>query len=257
MKAFDINKSLTFFNNTYDSSSGTPDKAFNGKINRRWETIGEGADGDAVYLECDFGVDTQFDYMFIRGTNIEDIGFQYWTGSTWTTYTPPTTPISSDSGDCYFVDFSTFDYTAYRITGSDTIIADQEKRITEVYTFDLLGSFVIAPFLKVKRLKGQENLVLDNFLMTTINRGSRYEITASLKTNNQVDVDLFNEIVSRNTEFYLWVNDGEESLMIVDQQAFKFCDVIKLANQKGDVPGYDKGRQYSAATNKAKFAEQA
>jgi len=254
MKCFDINKSLTFFGNTYDASSGSPEKAFQGKTNRYWQTSGEGTDGDAVYIECDFGVDTTFDHIFIKDSNISNITLQRWNGAAFVTLTPSAT-ISSIDGYNHLYTVTGFDYQKYRILGSNTIVADQEKRINEIYTFDLLGTFEIAPRVKVKRIKGQQVLELDNFLKSVINRGSRYEFAYKLLTNKQNDVDLFSEMTTRDQEFYIWMNDNEELIYIVSQAPFEFGDIFKMSNIKGDAPGYRKDNRFSAADNKAKFVE--
>ncbi|MHA1972975.1 MAG: hypothetical protein ACTSW1_08280 [Candidatus Hodarchaeales archaeon] len=375
MKCFDINKSLTFFGNTYDASSGTPEKAFQGKKNRYWQTFGEDTDGDEVYLECDFGINTAFNYFFIKGSNIADLGLVRWDGSKfiplttgsdilggdfgdgtgtegvgWTdngdgtascdgsqvsnsdlVYSGPYTfesgvsyalaltvsgrtaggvtpnfdgnwlgkqsgngdflifftgtgspnnilfradsnfdgdvslvsvkrsvmndAISSDDGMNHLIDVTGFNYEKYRITGSDTIVANEEKIITEVYTFDLLGTFEIGPRVKARRRKGQQVMEMDNYLNSIINRGIRYEFEYKLLTNKQNDVDLFAEMTTRDTDFYIWMNDDEEIVYEVAQAPFEFGDIFRVSNVGGDVPGYLKDNRFSAATNKAKFSE--
>ena len=101
----------------------------------------------------------------------------------------------------------------------------------------------------------EERIELDNALMSYTNRGTRFEFELALMSDKQNDVDLFDTLVTRDSEFYLWPNDDEEVLYLVDQKPLRFCDIFKVSNEKGDIPGFNKDDRFSAAKNKAKFVE--
>ena len=82
MRVFDFNYSFKAFDCIYDASSNSllADSAFDELADTLWRSAGEGTDGTAIYLECDYATTREVNRFFIRATNISDFDVEYWNG---------------------------------------------------------------------------------------------------------------------------------------------------------------------------------
>lgn len=258
MRFFDFNYAFKAFDCVYDASSNVAlaDSAFDELDRYKWLSSGEGTDGNAIYLECDFGTPRDVDRFMIRGTNLDDGDIEYWNGSSFVTV--GATPIKSADGTNYFFELSApLNFTKFRVVGSNTITADEEKEVQEVYAFEELGQLVIPPAaIKTKRIKEQDKHKLDNAKYYIFTRGTRWEIDLQFKAHvGQADIDLINSIIERDLEFYVWINDNEEQYMNQVQKPFDFGSTLKMSIVKGDQPTYYKNLFFSGVNNKFKMVE--
>lgn len=257
MRFFDINYGLKTFPGTSSASSqsGNAIACFDGLEYTRWISNEENTDGDATYVERDFINAKTLDRIFVIGTNILDISVEYWTGSAWAALS--TSETKSQNNQHVLFEFTKQSLEKIRIVGSNTIIADQEKEINEIYCFTEIGRMVIPP-AKIKAIRGKKQDLhqLENSKYFIFNRGRNKGIEINLKSHiGQDDIDLLNLLFERDIHFYVWINDKEEEYMEQAISPYRFQDVIKVGIVKGDSPNYYKNLFYSGVDNKIKMIE--
>lgn len=258
MRFFDFNVAYKVFGGTYTASSETANSVFcfDELKYTRWTSSGENSDATEIYVERDFGSARDFDCIFIVGTNIKAPYVKAWNGSSW--ITPTQTLQSATDLTSHRACFATTqNYQKIRIYGGATIVANAEKQITEIMAFENIGAFNIHPAdVQVKRIKVRSKHELDDARYMAFNRGTRFEFTLSLKAHvGQADIDLMETLIDRDMEFYIWINDNQETIFNQKMSPFKFKDVIKVMVDKGDNPEYYKNIFYSGVDNKIPLIE--
>jgi hypothetical protein len=257
MRFFDINYALKQFPGTSAASSQSANAAacFDGLDYTRWISNEEDTDGDAIYVERDFINAKTFNKIFIKDTNILNISLKRWTGAAWVALA--TSAIKSQDSKHVLFEFATQSIPKIRIIGSNTIAANEEKEIQEVFCFSEIGRLIIPPAdIKSKRNKKQDSHQLENSKYFIFNRGRNISIDLNFKSHlGQTDIDLLGGLFNRDTEFYVWINDNEEQYMVQKTSPFRFEDVLKMSLSKGDSPSYYKNLFFSGINNKIRMVE--
>lgn len=257
MRFFDINYALKTFPGSYiaSSQSDNAESCFDESDYTRWISNEENTDGDDIYVERDFNTVKTLSRIFVRGTNIDNISIEYWTGSTFAALS--TTDYKSADGTSVLFEFTEQSLLKIRVVGSNTIAANEEKEIQEILCFTEIGQLIIPPAdINCVRNKKQDIHQLENSKFFIFNRGRNKEIELTLKSHTgQTDIDLLNTLFERDTHFYIWINDNDEGFMNQIISPYRFQDVIKVGVAKGDSPGFYKNLFFSGIDNKIKLIE--
>lgn len=257
MRFFDIDYGLNKFPGTSSASSQSinANSCFDGLNYTKWISNGENTDGDDVYVERDFLTTKPINRIMVVGTNISDISVEYYTGAIFTPLTA--TAIKSEDNQNVLFEFTDPSSSKYRIVGSDTLIADNEKEIQEIYMFSEIGVLNIPPKNIIpRRIIEQRKHKLINAKNMFFNLGRRWEITLSFAAHlGQADIDLIESLIVRDLEFHIWINDNVESIMRQKTAPYRFQDIVKVAIDKGDAPNYYDNYFFSGVNNKFKMVE--
>lgn len=256
------NKGLRFFGTNYNSSqfgnaytasslSDNAQFAFDGLVGTKWISSGENTDGNAVYLECDYGFNRTFNCFYCYGTNIDDIKFQYWNGASFTNVTISNATIVKSSDESYIFAKLNTEITTdiVRIVGSNTITANQEKYVTLFFAFSEIGQFQYFPDFKPSVKPKQNVFETTDGRSFVIERGEAFSAKIEMKSHvNQNDIDLAEELLVRREPFHIWPNGGNDSIFRFSFRPFRFQDLFKVTIVGNNSPEFTKN-YYKAGYN--------
>jgi hypothetical protein len=261
-----MSKGIRFFGTDYNnqafgatvtvSSSDTKKNfMFDGLVATRWISSGEGTDGNAVSIEVDYGVNRTFDCFYIYNTNIDDITGWYWNGSSWVEITATIT--KSADGRYIFIKLpAAVTAQKVKLTGSNTITANQEKTVTLFYTFEEIGQFEYFPDLTPKFNTNQNQFALDDGRNFIIERGESFEADITFKSHvNQNDITLALELLARKEPFFIWPNGGDESIFTYKFPPYRFQDIYKVARVGDNTPKHTNNYYKAGMNDKFKVVE--
>ena len=244
------------FANTVTVSSRDANKnfMFDGLIYTRWISSDENTDGNAISIEVDYVTNKTFDSFYIYNTNISNVAIDYWNGSSWISVS---TLIKSTDNRYVFGHLSSpVTATKVRITGSNTIVADQEKSVTLFNTFLEIGQFEYFPTPKYKNNSKQDILKMDDGRNFIIERGGAFEVTLTFKSHvNQNDINLMRTLIDRKESFYIWECGGDISIFTYSIKPFRFRDIFKVAIVGPDSGEYTKNYYKGGYNDKIKMIE--
>ncbi len=239
---------------TVSSRDANKDFMFDSLIYTRWISSGEDTDGNAVSIEVDYGTNRTFDSFYVYNTNISNIAIDYWNGATWVSVTGLTK--SSDSRYVFGHLSASVTATKVRITGSNTITADQEKSVTLFYTFLEIGQLEYFPKPKYKNNNKQDIKKLDDGRNFIIERGGAFENEIDFKSHvNQDDIDLMRTLIDRKEPFYIWMCGGDTSIFTYAFKPYRFQDIFKVAIVGSDGAEYTKNYYKAGYNDKIKMVE--
>lgn len=233
IKFFDENFAEQAKGGTVTPSSGTSTQwfAFDGRKDTFWVTSGEGTDGDSVSLERDFQTSRTIDTLYIYNTNIDNIAYDYWNGASWTSITGSNATITKSS-DGMYIHIKLNSATAtekIRITGSNTIVADEEKKVGLVIATSELGQLAYRPFLIPEIELNQIIHDLDDGRSFIIEKGENFKCELQFKSHvNQADIDLIESIISAKKPFHIWPCGGDVAQFRFLFRPYRFQDVFKM-----------------------------
>lgn len=240
IKLFGFNYNGEGYLPTISVSSGTNTMSYptdNLKYTR-WSTSGQSTDGDNVFWACDYGAPRTIDNVFVLQTNISNLQFVYGTGDT---PCPSCVTTKSTDGMHYNFKLGAVVTDRYKLIGSTTIVANQEKYINEIYSFAELGQFEYPVQLRPKRVKSQVDLKLENGKHFVINKGEALEGQLRFKSHiNQNDIDLYTNLIERDSEFHIWPCGGDETQFTYKFWPYRFQDIFKVSIIKSISPMYTK-----------------
>jgi len=232
MRFFDTNYLFRSFGGSFDASSNSAIAymAFDEKTKFRWKSTGEGTDGNAVYLERVLTAPATIDRIFITETNISDLTIEVDIGAGYVSL-PSATLTKSNDGYSYFYELdSAIDISKIKFIGSDTITADEEKYITNAYAFEEIGQIKYNDAVKPQIERIQVVNKLNSGKNDIINKGRQISFKISFKTHySQADNSVIQTILSKDSEFWIWLNDDQEDIIFMPQEPFRFEDVYKVA----------------------------
>jgi hypothetical protein len=256
---FDFNYSLQEFGGTVTVSSNDDKKwlAFNGRKDSRWNSSGEGTDGNAVSVVRDFEASRDIISLFVYNTNIDNIAFEYYDGS-WHNIihaTNATIAKSTDGKYIYVLLDAKTSMSQVRITGSNTIIANEEKSIYEIYTFDKIGTLTY-PIDPQPEIETRETVFeLESAKDFVINKGEKIRFKLAIKSHVlQVDIDLLNLLFEKKN-FYMWINAGLESQFVYKFSPYEFKDIFKVSVIRGRRPRLRGNKYWAGLTDSITFTE--
>lgn len=237
---------------TASSADNTKEFAFDGLSGTRWISDGEGTDGNAVSLEMDFGFNRTIDCLYVSNTNIEDIVLAYWNGASYTNITVSNATIITDaSGQYVFVKLNaSVDTQKIKLTGSNTITANQEKYVTQFMAFAEIGQFEYFPDFEPEIEPKQNVFETTDGRAVVIERGEAFAARITFRSHvNQNDIDLAEELYARKEPFFIWPHGGDESgIFRFSFRPFRFQDIIKVTIVGKRSPKFSKG-YYRAGFN--------
>lgn len=229
---------------TVSSADNTKRFAFDGLTGTRWITDGEGTDGNAISLEMDFGFNRTIDALYVYNTNILDIVLSYWNGSSYTVIDSSNATIIKDPTGYYvFVKLNApVDTQKVKVTGEDTIVANQEKYVTQLIAFSEIGQFVYFPDFEPEITPKQNIFETTDGRAVVIERGEAFSAKITLKSHvNQDDIDLAEELLARKEPFYIWPNGGDQDgIFRFSFRPFRFMDIIKVTVVGKSSPQFSK-----------------
>ena len=133
-----------------------------------------------------------------------------------------------------------------KFIGSNTITANQEKQILQALAFTELGRVVNNQDIQPKRDRIQSISKLNVGKSDIINKGRQWSFKIKFKTHyNSSDNAVLNAILQSNNEFWVWINDNQESIMVMMQEPYRFQDIFKVAFQKSDSIRFSKNMMFS------------
>jgi len=238
---FDFNWALKSFGGSVSVSSNTEKSwlPFTGDKENRWISSGENTDGDSVSIERDLSVSRSFDSIITYNTNILNITFEYYDG-TWHNITDGVNAVitkSIDNKHIYILMNSNTTASKIRISGSNTIVADQEKYIYLVYMFEKIGKFTYPIDPNPIDEPSQKVHEKDNAKKEVIVKGVTWKFNLKFSSHVlQADIDLYTTLKNRNKEFYLWINGGNEAQFEFKFEPYRFQDIYLVQKDGAGSP---------------------
>ena len=217
---------------TASSNVANEEFAFDGFLNTKWISSGEGTDGNQITLERDFGLERTIDAFYVYDHNINDIEVQYWDGAVWITATSANATIIKSADFKYlFVKLNNSVNTEkIRLSGEDTITANQEKAVTQFITFAEIGQFSYFPGFKPRFNPKQNIFTLTDGRGFVIERGEAFSASIEFKSHvNQLDINVADLLIARKTPFYIWPGGGNTSIFTFSFAPYRFKDIFKVA----------------------------
>lgn len=254
LRFFGTNYAELKFGGTITASSADTTKtfAFDGLPGTRWITNGEGTDGNAISLEMDFGFNRTIDCLYVYNTNISDIVLSYWNGSSYTAINSGNATIIKDSTHQYiFAKLNvSVDTQKIKITGSNTITANQEKYVTQFMAFSELGQFQYFPEFEPQIEHKQNVFETTDGRAVVIERGESFSAKISFKSHvNQDDITLVEALIVRREPFFIWPHGGDQDgIFRFSFRPFRFQDIIKVTIVGPSKPSFTKN-YYRAGYN--------
>ncbi len=248
------------FEGTITASSADTLKtfAFDGLKGTRWTSSGENTDGDSVSLEMDFGFNRTIDSFYIYNTNIDNIVIATWNGSSWDDVTVSNATIVKRSDDFFVFAKLTNSVTVdkIRVTGSNTIVANEEKHVSMFLAFLEIGQFEYFPIFKPEVDPSQNVFETTNGLGFIIERGEAFRALLEFKSHvNTNDIALATTLLERKEPFYIWANGGDESIFTFNFKPFRFEDIFKMSIVGINKPEFTKNYYKAGYNNTVKLLE--
>lgn len=232
MRFFDSNYFFTAYGGSYDASSNAniAFMAFDEKLKFKWISSGENIDGDAVYLERVLENPTSINRIFITETNISNLTIQVDLGAGYISL-PSNTLTKSNDGYSYFYELdSPAIIEKIKFIGSSTIAPNQEKYIVNALGFTELGQIKYNDAVKPVIERVQVVSKLNSGKSDIINKGRQLSFKLSFKAHySEMDNEVIEDILNKDSEFWLWLNDNQENVIFMPQEPFRFKDIYKVA----------------------------
>lgn len=261
MKFFDTN---VLFNNlggsnTASSNTAVAQFAFDENNRFSWASDGQGTDGTSITLDRVLAAGATINRIFVKNTNISNLSVLVDVGSGFVTLSSATsfTLIKSSAGDHYYFELdNAITIDSIRITGSNTITANEEKSVGQVLAFNELGQIEYNDDIQPKRTRSQVISKLNTGKVDVINKGRSFGFKIKLKSHyNSSDNTIINTLLQREREVWVWINDNNESIMKMIQEPFRFGDVYKMSFQKNDTMRYTNNAFFSGVDVTFDFIE--
>lgn len=231
---FDTNWLFNNFGGTVSASSGSPQFAFDEDEQFSWNSVSEGTDGNAINVDRVLDSSVPINAIFIQDTNISnltievDIGAGYIALNLASSFT---LTKSQDGTQYYYLLDNTINILKIRILGSNTITANQEKTISQILAFRKLGQIqnIDSILPNLKRIQKVSQLLSGK--KDIINKGRQFDgITLGFRTHyKETDNGIISILISRDDNFWIWLNDSNEISQKMIQNPFRFRDVYKVA----------------------------
>ena len=251
MRFFDSNFIFSGFGGSYGASSNSSvaSFAFIEDFSKMWASSGENTNGNAVYLERILLAPVPIDRIFVQQTNISNLTIEVDLGAGYVslaTASAFTLKQSNDGKTYFYLLDNEISIEKIKFIGSNTSPADEEKKISGCLAFRELGQIKyvsdIAP--KISRLQTISKLMAGK--TDIINKGNTFSCQIKFKNHYRADQnDLIQTLTARENEFWLWLNDDEEDVIVMSQEPYRFKDIYKVANQKDRALKYSKNMIYS------------
>ena len=256
MRFFDTNILFVNLGNTINQSSGTGELAFNENLKYFWTSDGEGTDGDDVYIENIISIPKLIDRIFIRECNIEDLLIEVDVGAGYITLTADEIQSNTENTSHLYLLNTPILLNKIKVSGSDTLIPNEEKRIRQVYAFKELGRIKDFADIDPSRERLQKISKLQAGKVDIITFGKSWNFSLVLKSHYVInDNEIINTILQRDEAFFIWINDNTQSIMKMYQEPFRFQDIYKVAIQSKDSPNFNKNLFFSGLNEKLNLTE--
>lgn len=232
MRFFDTNYLFRSFGGSFAASSNSTIAymAFDEKSKFRWKTAGEGTNGDSVYLERVLTASATINRIFVTETNISNLTIEVDLGAGYVSL-PSATLTQSNDGYSYFYELaSSIAIQKIKFIGSNTIVANEEKYITNAYAFMEIGQIKYNDAVKptIERVQVVNNL--NTGRSDIINKGRQVSFKIGFRTHySQADNAVIQSVLQEDSEFWIWLNDNQEDVIYMPQEPFRFKDVYKVA----------------------------
>ena len=256
MRFFDTNQLYTIFGNTINESSGTGSFAFDENTKFGWKSDGQDTDGDSAYIE-NIILDPQLiDRIFLRQTNISNFLIEVDVGAGYVTLAPDEVQTSSDSETYLYILNTPINLEKIKISGSNTIIANQEKRVKQVYAFNELGRIEDFNNISPTRERVQKITKLQAGKVDVIEFGRHFSFKIDLKAHyKEIDNEIIDTLARRDVPMFVWINDNTESIMKMYQEPFRFQDLYKVSIEKKDKIKFTNNLYFSGLDNNINMIE--
>ena len=257
---FDFNYALQEFQGDVSVSSNDETKwlAFDGNKNTRWQSSGEDTDGNAVFIERDFETNREIKALFIYNTNILNIAFEFYDGS-WNNITDgvnATITKTADNKYIYVLLDAKTTMSRIRISGSNTIVTNEEKYVFDVYAFDLIGTLEYPIDPNPTEQVNETIFKKEDSKNIVITKGNSFDFSLAIKSHiNQNDIDLLETLKDRATEFYIWINAGVEGQFDYSFEPYRFRDIYKVARVRGGSPSLTKNLYWTGLNDALRLIE--
>lgn len=231
MRFFDTNYLFKGFGGTISASSNSQIAymAFDEKTKFRWRTNGENTDGNSVYLEQELIAPAIINRIFVADTNISNLTIEVDLGAGYVSL-PSNTLTKSEDGYSYFYELdSNQTIEKIKFIGSNTINANEEKYIRNALAFLEIGQIKYNDAVKPKIERIQVINKLNNGRSDVINKGRQISFKIGFRSHySQADNSIMQQILERDSEFWIWLNDDQEDVIFMPQEPFRFKHIYKV-----------------------------
>lgn len=251
MRFFDTNCLYKEFGGTMAASSATglASLVFSENKDYAWSSQSQNSDSSQVYVERVLPFAEPINRIFVQNTNIKNLTIQVDIGSGYVNLSSASsfTLTKSTDGQTYFYELNTtIEIIKIKFIGSQTITANQEKYMYQALAFKELGQLKNYSDIQPKRERQQVISKLNSGKADIINKGKQTSFKVKLKSHfNSDDNEIIDLILQRSKEFWIWINDKEQTSMIMIQEPYRFEDIYKVAFQKADSIHFTKNIWYS------------
>lgn len=254
-KFFDFNFSSQNYGGSINVSSGTSTAwyATDGNKYTRWNSNGQGGTNNLSYWQRDFGVSRTLNRIYVYQSNIININCVYGTSDT---PLPNLTVVRSQDQQHHYFSFDTISTTTFKLSGTSTIIVGAEKYINDVIATTEIGTFEYPVLVKGKKVKALVEHKLDDGKKFIINKGNSFEGTLDFKNHISTnDVSIYNTLVNRDSEFYIWINGGNEDQFKYKFYPYQFQDIFKVSIVKTSATSFKDNYYKSGLTGSVDISE--
>ena len=256
MRFFDTNVLYTIFGNTINESSGAGSLAFGEATRYGWTSDGEDTDGNNAHIENILTESASIDRIFVKNSNIDDLTIEVDIGSGYVSLSYNNL-ISNSAGTSHLYILNTpILLEKIKISGDNTIVANQEKSIKQVYAFMELGRLSDFDDITPVRERVQKINKLQAGKVDVIDFGKHFSFKLKLKAHyKESDNDVINMLLQRDVPMFIWINGDTESIMTMYQEPFRFPDLYKISIIKPDKPKFAKNLFFSGFDDSINMVE--
>jgi hypothetical protein len=259
MRFFDTNWLFENFGGTITASSGAPAFAFDEDNQFSWVSNGQGTDGTSVNITRTLESTSTINAIFIKNTNISNISVEVDIGAglvSLATASTFTLTKSADGTNYWYQLDNSIDIDEIKISGSNTINANEEKSIAQILSFEELGQVKNIDSIKPKIKRIQKISKLNSGKKDIIDKGRYFEFALNFKTHYKSDDNTILEtLLDREESIWLWINDDSENVQVMSQQPFRFQDIYKVSIEKDNNIDYTKNLFFSGINIKLNLTE--
>lgn len=237
IKFFDKNKinqnaTITLPNNTIGDSSFLWDR----DLKKTITSFGYNSDSSNFDIIIDFGINTTFDRIYMAGINAISGSIAYWDGAQFVVLAT----LATNTGVVYY-EVNTTTTTKIRIRFTSTLIANSEKKISELIVSTELGMLEKNPTSNDLSIVAEDKILkLSNGKQNVVRFGTYFKGKLELKNATSNDMDLIFYLYNRVDPFYIWLCGG-----IGRENTFYKLSDLYFVNIIGEIAPKLKGNLFS------------
>jgi hypothetical protein len=248
LRIFDTNYLFENFGGSISASSNVNAAPFAFRELKflNWTSNGENNDLNEAYLERILDDSLSTNRIVLLGCNLTTPVIQVDTGSGYADLSNFTKITSNDGLNHLFVLDSVISISKIKVKGSTTIVANQEKYVQQMMAFKEIANLPNFADIQPSKDRIQAINKLANGKVDIINKGYTWSFKIKFKAHYSAADNIYiSEILNRDSEMWIWINDDLEDVIFMKQEPYRFQDFYKVAFQKKHSPQFNKNAFYS------------